>query len=375
VSEKLNICIVTKPGPLAAVAPLSNLVDILQAFSHHLYIITGNDSQKVLKTHPSLTGFSLSYNPTPLIFSRILAYASLQIKIAYHIMKINKNIDVYLFFFGESLVIPSLMCKILNKPVVLSLAGSVKKITENDQGCISKLLSLMETLDYRLADNIILYSPRLVEDWELNKYRPKIRIAHEHFLDFNKFQSRTKLSNRDNLVGYIGRLSEEKGILNFVKAIPGTLIASNDTKFLIGGDGQLRTEIEKNINAYNLKDKVKFTGWISHDDLVKYFNELKLVVVPSYTEGLPNIMIEAMACGTVVLATPVGSIPDFIEDGVTGFIIENNSPECITSTILKALNHPNLEQIANNGLKLIHKEFTIDKAVEKYRSILNQFCA
>jgi len=77
-----------------------------------------------------------------------------------------------------------------------------------------------------------------------------------------------------------------------------------------------------------------------------------------------------MACGTAVLATPVGAIPDVIKDGETGFIMEDNSPECIARNILRALNHPNLEGIMRNARALVQRKFTYEKAVERYREIL-----
>lgn len=115
---------------------------------------------------------------------------------------------------------------------------------------------------------------------------------------------------------------------------------------------------------------MKLLGWISHDNLPQYLNELKLIVLPSFTEGLPSIILEAMACGTPVLSTPVGAILDYIKDGETGFIMENNSPECIVSNIIRALNYPNLKQIAENGRKVVEKEFTFEKAVESYKNII-----
>jgi len=136
------------------------------------------------------------------------------------------------------------------------------------------------------------------------------------------------------------------------------------------GDGQLCDKIKKYLDENNLNDKIKLAGWIPHEELPDYLNELKLVVLPSYTEGLPNLMLEAMACDTPVLATPVGAIPDVIKDGETGFIMENNSPECIAENVMRALEHSDLERIVGDARALVGREFTYEVAVERYRKIL-----
>lgn len=189
-------------------------------------------------------------------------------------------------------------------------------------------------------------------------------------MDFNEYKIKKQFDERDNLVGYIGRLSGEKGILNFVKAIPAILEEGRETKFLIGGDGQLREKIERYLDEKNLSPKVKLAGWVPHDELPDYLNELKLVVLPSYTEGLPNVMLEAMACGTPVLATPVGCVPDVIKDGENGFIMQNNSPECIAENVVRVLNYSELDKVMKNARELVKKEFTYDAAVERYRRVL-----
>ena len=79
-----------------------------------------------------------------------------------------------------------------------------------------------------------------------------------------------------------------------------------------------------------------------------------------------------MACGTPVLATPVGGIPDLIKDGKTGFVLEDNSPECIARNVIKALEHPNLEEIVKNARKLIEKEYSYDVMVRKCKIALDK---
>jgi glycosyltransferase involved in cell wall biosynthesis len=224
-----------------------------------------------------------------------------------------------------------------------------------------------------LADKIIIYSKSLIQDYNLEPYLHKILIAHEHFIDFTRFTVTTPLSDHPPLIGYIGRLSAEKGVQNFVRALPAILNAQKDLHVLIGGDGHLKENITTVIETEKLTTRVDLPGWISHEDLPQYLNKIRLLVLPSYTEGLPNIMLEAMACGTPVLATPVGAIPDVIKDMETGFIMENNSPECIAENVRRALSTPDLEKIAENGRELIGREFTFEKTVEQWRKIIDVF--
>jgi glycosyltransferase involved in cell wall biosynthesis len=100
---------------------------------------------------------------------------------------------------------------------------------------------------------------------------------------------------------------------------------------------------------------------------------MQLLILPSFTEGLPNVILEAMACGTPVLATPVGAIPDIVIDGKTGFIMANNSPDCVAKNIIRALNHPHLDQISQNAYKIVTETFTLEKKVIKFQEILNTF--
>jgi len=92
--------------------------------------------------------------------------------------------------------------------------------------------------------------------------------------------------------------------------------------------------------------------------------------LPSFTEGLPTILIEAMACGTPVLATRVGNIPDVIRDGKNGFLLDNNSPQCIAERTIEALNGLVTETISDNAMFTVASEYSYHLTVREHRKIL-----
>ncbi|MCL0059460.1 glycosyltransferase family 4 protein [Dehalococcoidia bacterium] len=363
----------------AGLVPLSNLIEILSTLSDSIYVIAGNEAMNLPhKKNQKIEIFGVRCGFKGNIFNKIINYISIQLIFSSKIIKLTKDVNIWVFFTGtHALLLPMIAAKLMRKKIVFALVSSIKDISKAQKNTffnilVYNVLIYSEDINYKLSNHIILYSPNLIKEWNLEKYRNKISIAHEHSLDFDKFKVTKTFDERIDLIGYIGRLSEEKGVLNFVKAIPEISKRKSHLEFLIGGDGQLRDGIKEYFGNENLNDKVKLAGWISHDELPNYMNELKLLVLPSHTEGLPNIMLEAMACGTPVLATPVGAIPDVIKDGETGFIMENNSPECIAENVIRALNHLNLGQTAQNARALVEREYTYEKAVEGYRNILEE---
>ena len=157
--------------------------------------------------------------------------------------------------------------------------------------------------------------------------------------------------------------------MNLARSIPELLKHFSQDLILIGGSGPLAEKMVEAIGKDNLA-RVKMPGWINHQDLPGYLKDLRLLILPSYTEGLPNIMLEAMACGAVVLATPVGAISNYIKDGETGFLMEDNSPNCIIENAVRALESPELDRIARNARRLVEKEFSYEVAVRNWQSAL-----
>jgi len=365
-----KISIVTFPIGEAGVIPLRNLVRIMTAANAELYLVTGNAALNAFSNNENVHVIGVRHNLGSNLLTKILNYSNTQFKILLDVIKISKKIKIYVFFIDGSFLTPSILAlKLLRKKVILALPSSVFQ----DIGVFTIPAAFISRISIMLSDQIVVYSESLITEYKISKYKAKISIAHEHFLDFDKFKSKNPVQDRDSVVGYVGRFSEEKGITNFSKAIPEILKEQDGIHFLIGGGGLLQDEITSYIEREQLNNRVTFTGWVQGEDIIAVLNQLKLLVVPSYTEGLPNIMLEAMACGTPVLITPVGAIPGVIKDGETGFIMENNSPEVIARNVMRALNHPDLQQIANKARKFVEQEFTFEKAMQGYQTIFSKF--
>jgi glycosyltransferase involved in cell wall biosynthesis len=284
---------------------------------------------------------------------RVINYIFLNFTISWNVLLRSKDTDAYVFFTETGLSLPMTIAKVRNKRIIWLLPSSMKKMTEHNHDFPDLMLIPLQSLAFMIADKIVLYSPNLIKEWNVRKYSDKILIAHEHFVDVDTFTLSVPLSNRPLTIGFIGRLSEEKGIRNFIKALPEVLEDRRDLDVLIGGHGPLEETIARFLEEQNLTGRVKCTGWISHEDL-------------------PNIVLESMMCGTPVLATQVGAIPDIIKDRDTGFILENNSPHCVAESILRALGDPDLENIALHAKKMVEKDFTFDSTVNQWKRIFEE---
>jgi glycosyltransferase involved in cell wall biosynthesis len=371
--ESFRIGIVSFPLDKANIPVLLNFISITGNISKEVHIITGGVCTMLYANYDKLHIHLVDYKTEGNYFTKYINYICSQLRIICKLLIVSRNVDFWLFPIGAESQLPAiLIARLLGKIPVLSLTSFPKKMLEGKKNVISKLALFFISINLTLAKKIVVKSERHIGEWNLQKYKHKISIAHHHFFDLDKFKINRAFTERGTRIGYIGRLSEEKGIANFISAIPKIMNRNDKIKFLIGGEGPLRSKVEQYLVKQNLKYNVRFAGWIPHSEIPSYLNELELFVLPSYTEGLPFIILEAMACGTPVLSTPVGAIPDVIKDGETGFLLENNSPKCIEKNVIRALNHPNIEQIIKNGRATIERKFSFENAVEGYRKILTK---
>ena len=359
------IGLVTYTVQKAGITPLSNILKILNEISDEVYLIITKEKWTQDMEFDSFHEINHEGGGNP--FFRFMKIFITQIKICSSIYKL-KNVDTLIFFMGgETLILPMIISKIFRKRVFLALGSSQANMSELNMDFF-RFFSFLCKINFYFADKIIVYSESLINDWDLVKYKFKISIAPHHFINLKKFSKIKEINQRENLVGYIGRLSPEKGVLNLVKSIPLIIGDKEDINFSIIGNGKLMSEIQEYIVNNNLQKNLNLEGWVNHDDLGAYLNDFKLLILPSYTEGLPSIILEAMACGTPVLCTSVGSVPDLIKNGENGFLLDDNSIYSIKDGVIDSLNYPDLNKISNNGIQTT-KSFTFNAAINKYKNI------
>jgi len=168
------------------------------------------------------------------------------------------------------------------------------------------------------------------EDW------PKIHIVHcgvdAAFLEAG--QSPIPASPR---LVCIGRLCEQKGQLLLVRAVARLVAEGTPVEIVLVGDGPLRAPIEKLIAEHKLEDHVRITGWASNQLVREELLAARAMVLPSFAEGLPVVIMEALALGRPVVSTYVAGIPELVEPGVSGWLVPPGSTDALVTAMRAAL--------------------------------------
>jgi len=195
-----------------------------------------------------------------------------------------------------------------------------------------------------------------------------IRIFHPG----NKTKQRKKLglTSHKYIIGIIATLRSWKGHDDLLDAI--ILLKRDDILFIIVGDGPRRSHLEQKARNLNIdSNKLLFVG--QQQNVVPWFQAMDISILPSYAnEGVPQSLIQAMACGIPVISTPVGSIEELVINKITGTLIQKNSPQDICTAINDLIDNPKTQkQLIKGGLRHIQTHYTLDIMLNSMEKIFN----
>lgn len=176
------------------------------------------------------------------------------------------------------------------------------------------------------------------------------------------------------VVGFVGELREKKGLATLLtgyaqtnKKIPSTLLIVGEIRE--GEDKKLFDEFQLS----NPENQIIVTGHVPHKDLPAYYSLMDVFIHPSLRDGMPNAVLEAMACGVPVIATPVGGVLDVLEDGVNGRTIPVNDAEMLAKVTEELLNDPEqCTRLSKKAREKIEAKFTLQSELQANLNIYNK---
>jgi len=165
----------------------------------------------------------------------------------------------------------------------------------------------------------------------------------------------------------VGRICEQKGQLLLIEAAAQLAQRGVEFELVLAGDGEMRGEVESLIARHGLVKQVRITGWLSSAQVRDELLQARALVLPSFAEGLPVVIMEAMALRRPVLATWVAGIPELIRDGEHGWLLPPSDVGALVAGMERCLQMPieELEQIGANAHSLVLQMHDIDREAEK----------
>ena len=169
----------------------------------------------------------------------------------------------------------------------------------------------------------------------------------------------------------VGRLCEQKGQLLLVEAAARLAAQGREFKLVLVGDGELRQETEALIEHFSLHNQIEITGWATNSQVKEQILAAKAMILPSFAEGLPVVIMEALALSRPVVSTYVAGIPELVEPGICGYLVPPGSVEALTEAMDKILALPisTLEQMGKTGAQRVAQNHDITKEAQKLAAL------
>jgi glycosyltransferase involved in cell wall biosynthesis len=240
-----------------------------------------------------------------------------------------------------------------------------------DENLTDRLYGIIDRQMTRFVDVAVGVSDKVVGQLHATVPADRIRLI-SNGVDTDRFRpatdraaTRRALGVPDGLVaGFVGRLTPKKGVQDLLAAL--AIMEVPERPFLlIVGDGESRQELEAQASALGLTDRCLFSG--NQSNVRDYYAAMDLLVLPSYEEGFPMVILEALASGIPVLATRVGDIPKMLTHGENGWLVHAGDHRGLRESLRAACHSTNLGAMGRTGRTGIEAVFSARRMAQQYR--------
>lgn len=265
----------------------------------------------------------------------------------------NEDIDILDFHWVYPDAFAGLRwAKKYNKKIIVTIRGN-ESICYFENSLRKKILvSTLQNVDHIIAVSNDM-KKKVVKEYGVNDDKVTVipnGIQPQQFkvLDKKKARMSCSLENNKKYILSLCRLSKEKGLKYLFEAFAE--LNKKDVELVVVGDGPLKGELSKMAFDLGIANKVKFVGSVLHEETIFWYNAADIYCLPSLWEGCPNVVIESLACGTPVVSTKVGGIPDLVPKEDYGFLVPSGDSRSLTDALDRALEKKwNRELIAQYG--------------------------
>ena len=218
------------------------------------------------------------------------------------------------------------------------------------------------------------YGAAQIRRWVSPRYWPSIHVVHCTVND-NFTRAPEPIPPDSNTLVCVGRLAREKGHLVLLDAFSNALRTGIDARLVLAGDGELRPAIEARAWELAIHDRVEITGYLSEAQVRERILAARALVLPSFAEGLPMVIMEAFALRRPVISTYVGGIPELVHPDENGWLVPAGNASELSAAIVEAMraSPARLEQMGACGRQLVLARHLPDTEIPKLDSLLRSY--
>jgi glycosyltransferase involved in cell wall biosynthesis len=242
--------------------------------------------------------------------------------------------------------------KLSGRPLVLRMGYLLsRRFSKNGHRVRAAVARAVEAMGFRAARYILVTSKDVADVLARTPAGGKT-VLTPTYVDVSTFAAKSEYQFDEPMI-WVGRMTPQKNPLNLLRACA---LAGRD--IVLVGQGELESEIRA--LSETLPIKVTFAGLIANDSLACQLRRHSVFILPSLHEGLPKVLIEAMASGLICIGTTIPGILDLLRDGENGYLIDGFDPKAIAAAIARAFEERN-EQLGRNARKTVETAFSLER--------------
>lgn len=270
--------------------------------------------------------------------------------------------------------------KLLNVPVILTSHGvrllSLELILKGPlRGVLLAIERMIDQFTLKEANSIVAINDSVKRELVRRGVSERRILIIPNAIETRRFSRRRSAAARSRLrdelglrkgetaVGFVGRFSAEKNLMTLLTAFARALPRCRRVRLLLVGDGPLRHELEKSAIRLGIQDRVVFTGF--RDDIDQVMNGIDIFVIPSYLEGMPTALLEAMASGKPTIVSDIPMIRDVVAGSRCAIPVDPRNPDGIASAIVRLCRDPRLRTNLGRAALQTAKQYDIEAVSHK----------